>query len=119
MSGPFSEEAMTAVTPPTTAPTLEDACNRQRAQLLEVEIDARAIAEKLFSDGKKEAGAQAMLAVRHIEDARMRIGKVIQHGSQGGVSVFDAMKRCQADGCRTVMSMGTSRFCPDHNSLNP
>jgi len=29
-----------------------------------------------------------MLALRHVEDARMRIGKVIQY-ADGGVSVYD------------------------------
>lgn len=37
---------------------------------------------------KGECIAQAMLALRHIEDARMRIGKVIQY-ADGGVSVYD------------------------------
>lgn len=32
-----------------------------------------------------EAIAQAMLALRHVEDARMRLGKVLQYAVQGGV----------------------------------
>lgn len=37
---------------------------------------------------KSECIAQAMLALRHVEDARMRIGKVIQYAT-GGTSVYD------------------------------
>jgi|TARA_R110000851_G_scaffold29_6_gene135 hypothetical protein len=37
---------------------------------------------------KGECIAHAMIALRSTEDARMRIGKVIQYSS-GGVSVFD------------------------------
>lgn len=32
---------------------------------------------------KSECIAQAMLAIRHIEDARMRFGKVIQYATTG------------------------------------
>ena len=38
----------------------------------------------------QEVNAQLMLAVRHLEDARMRLGKSIQYGCQGGESVFAA-----------------------------
>ena len=39
-------------------------------------------------EGRRGAsGVQAMLSVRHLEDARMRLGKVIQHSSGGGVSI--------------------------------
>ena len=41
--------------------------------------------------------AQAMLAVRHLEDARMRLGKVIQYGRDGGVSIYDQMKQSQPE----------------------
>jgi hypothetical protein len=37
---------------------------------------------------KGEAIANAMLAVRHLEDARMRLGKLIQ-AADGGTSVYD------------------------------
>ena len=40
---------------------------------------------------KGECIAQAMLALRHIEDARMRVGKVIQY-ADGGLSVYDKAK---------------------------
>lgn len=38
-----------------------------------------------------EMKANIMLAYRHLEDARMRIGKVLQ-AYQGGVSIFDKQK---------------------------
>lgn len=37
---------------------------------------------------KGECIAQAMLALRHVEDARMRVGKVIQY-ADGGMSIYD------------------------------
>ena len=37
---------------------------------------------------KGEAIANIMLAYRHLEDARMRLGKAIQ-ATEGGVSVYD------------------------------
>jgi hypothetical protein len=75
---------------PPTAPTLEDVCNRWRKDLLDTEHYVRALVTEKKVAG--EAAAQAMLAVRHLEDARMRLGKVIQHSSGGGVSIFDAPK---------------------------
>ena len=73
--------------PPPSAPTLEDACNRWRAALLDIEHYVRALVTEKKVSG--EPAAQAMLSVRHLEDARMRLGKVIQHSSGGGVSIFD------------------------------
>lgn len=45
-------------------------------------------AEEAEGFDKGECIAQAMLALRHIEDARMRVGKVIQYAT-GGVSSYD------------------------------
>lgn len=41
----------------------------------------------------QEVNANLMLAVRHLEDARMRLGKAIQYGCEDGVSCFDAQPR--------------------------
>lgn len=41
-----------------------------------------------FDNQHREMKAQTMLAVRHIEDARMRLGKLCQFADDG-VSVFD------------------------------
>lgn len=43
-------------------------------------------------DGSGEAIANIMLAYRHLEDARMRLGKVIQ-AVDGGVSIYDKPKQ--------------------------
>jgi len=78
-----------SVTPPTPrpAPTLEDCCHDLRLQAFGLEQVTRALVTEKKVSG--EAAAQAMLAVRHLEDARMRLGKVIQHAVQGGVSKYD------------------------------
>ena len=75
--------------------TLEECLNDIRAELKKIEMQARAIvkcddlnAESSFEGQRGEQKAQAMLAVRHIEDARMRLGKVIQYNSDG-VSCYD------------------------------
>ena len=75
--------------------TLEECLNEMRATLKEIEMQARAIvtsddlkAENTFENQRGEQKAQAMLAVRHIEDARMRLGKVIQYNGTG-VSCYD------------------------------
>jgi hypothetical protein len=47
---------------------------------------------ELECEQPQEVNANLMLAVRHLEDARMRIGKVIQWGVQDGVSKFDDRK---------------------------
>ena len=44
--------------------------------------------EQMFEGQHSEMKANIMLAYRHLEDARMRIGKVMQQ-IQGGVSKFD------------------------------
>jgi hypothetical protein len=42
-----------------------------------------------FEGQHDEMKAQIMLAVRHLEDARMRLGKVLQY-SRDGVSILDS-----------------------------
>jgi len=78
-----------SVTPPSPrlAPTLEGCCNDLRTRASDIEVEVRAIVTEKKVSG--EAAAQAMLAVRHLEDARMRLGKVIQHAVQGGISKYD------------------------------
>lgn len=57
-----------------------------REDLLDLELKLRkSIADLKLSEqaihDKWECIAHAMLALRHIEDARMRMGKVIQHAT--------------------------------------
>lgn len=92
-----NEAPMTTNTPPS-APTFTDECNRVRAACKGLEMDLRAMKDKIANDrrGKEdsfpgqtsEVLGQITLAFRHLEDARMRVGKTIQY-SGDGVSVFD------------------------------
>ena len=52
--------------------------------------------EQAFFNQHGEMKAHIMLAVRHLEDARMRLGKVCQYAGTG-VSIFDAEDK-KADG---------------------
>lgn len=78
-------------------------CTSDRREILNIEATAREVAKSCFDLNKtimpndparkagfdpSEAGAQAMLAVRHLEDARMRLGKVLQY-LRDGVSSYD------------------------------
>lgn len=74
---------------------LEALCLDLRLQLKGIEQSIRTIKEHSaiaqpneYPGQRGEMIAQSMLAVRHIEDARMRLGKVIQYGHDG-VSVYD------------------------------
>jgi hypothetical protein len=60
------------------------------ANVLRIQIKADAEAVRAIRDGvtNHEAIANVMLAYRHLEDASMRLGKVIQ-ALDGGVSVYD------------------------------
>jgi hypothetical protein len=72
---------------------LEETLNWQREQLKRMENAVREIKSNAElpqnPDLWLEAVAQAELAVRAIEEARMRLGKVLQYGVQGGVSKYD------------------------------
>ncbi len=60
--------------------TLEDACNFERALIKNRELRARSFLAKAPNG---EVKAHLMLAVRHLEDARMRLGKAIQYSGDG------------------------------------
>lgn len=75
--------------------TIVDVSNEIRETLKTEEASVRDFVNTLKSApeevegfNKSECIAQAMLALRHVEDARMRIGKVIQYAT-GGESVYD------------------------------
>jgi len=74
--------------------TEQERCTRLRdevrdlaANILELK-GVYANRENEFDGQTSEMVANVMLAYRHMEDARMRIGKVMQQ-MQGGVSIFD------------------------------
>lgn len=60
-----------------------------------IQHDANSV-DMLFSDHKitlelsREIGANLKLAYRHLEDARMRLGKAMQH-AQGGESIYNKL----------------------------
>lgn len=69
-----------------------------RADLLSVEADIRVLSKShdMPTDQRQsEVRANIMLAVRHVEDARMRLGKVIQH-AEGRPSIYDAQPPASA-----------------------
>lgn len=71
------------------------ACRRDRQHCLELEQNLTALKIEIINSktafppeaDSAEMIANVMLAYRHIEDARMRLGKVIQ-AFEGGVLVF-------------------------------
>ena len=71
-----------------------------RNKLLDIELAVRALPSRIAGgiggDEKidwHEVIDQAKLALRHVEDARMRLGKVLQHGrGVGAPSVYDDPK---------------------------
>ncbi len=95
-----TEDQPSAPDPHPIETALKPECDALRADLLAIERRVRALLIDhmgTFGPGTKaEVFAQAgemrdhqMLAVRAIEDARMRIGKVLQH-ARDGVSIYDA-----------------------------
>lgn len=71
---------------------IKSVCDADRTEALVLEVRTRDTARALLMDpDSKEASEQAMLAVRHLEDARMRLGKVIQHLGDG-ISIYDQAK---------------------------
>ena len=78
-----------------TAGEIPNNTNLQRCIEIRDELQfAEKTVRKMMSDPdfNPEMKANAMLAVRHIEDARMRLGKVLQHAGDG-VSIYDKNKQ--------------------------
>lgn len=76
-------------------PTIEEIANQTRDDLKKIEkrlrrslTSSRYSGEQAFSYQHGEMKAQTMLAVRHLEDARMRCGKILQYADDG-VSIYD------------------------------
>ena len=77
---------------------LESACERLRGNVRDIGKEVKALmdhsdfkGEQAFNGQHGEMKANLMLSFRHLEDARMRLGKVMQQ-IQGGVSIFDRDK---------------------------
>ncbi len=72
---------------------MDQICNELRSEIGQIEKQVRLLAKELMDAPNAEfAGemkANLMLAVRHLEDARMRLGKVIQ-AKNGGASCYDS-----------------------------
>jgi len=75
--------------------TLKEACGDMRGLCKRLEQRTRMLKQDPVFDGDQaypsqhgEMKAHIMLAVRHFEDARMRLGKVLQYADDG-VSIYD------------------------------
>jgi hypothetical protein len=76
--------------------TIKELADELRADLKGIEYRIRLLMQHSVYQGEQEAfenqhgemKAQTMLAVRHVEDARMRLGKVCQYADDG-VSILD------------------------------
>ena len=74
---------------------MKEICEQYRSECKEIEKKSRSLmehdtfkGEQSYLNQHSEMKANIMLAVRHLEDARMRFGKVIQY-SGDGVSIYD------------------------------
>jgi len=79
--------------------SIEDVCNHVRNELKELENDLRVQmnnsrfqGEESYQHQHSEMLANMKLAVQHIEDARMRCGKVLQFNGDG-VSIYDKARQ--------------------------
>lgn len=77
--------------------TFEESCsllrekiNHQCASLLALKVHKIFKAEQGYLNQHGEMQANIMLAFRHLEDARMRIGKILQ-AADDGVSILDKL----------------------------
>jgi len=75
--------------------TLESVSNYYRSELKKIEDHMRLQMnadffknEQAFNNQHSEVKANIMLVVRHLEDARMRLGKVLQY-AKDGISILD------------------------------
>ncbi len=78
---------------------LIETCNVLRKDLLSVETDIRVLHKAHDFDVPEvrpgqhaEIRANIQLALRHVEDARMRLGKVIQH-TENRESIYDSVNQ--------------------------
>lgn len=81
--------------------TLQELCKMGRDQLKQIEKLTRnhvmnnslfRFQEQAYPGQHAEMKEQLMLAIRHVEDARMRLGKVLQYAGDG-VSIYDKVDK--------------------------
>ena len=72
-------------------PDIKETADAMRRELKVIENTVRSMMQMRLpvENHAGEARAQTMLAVRHLEDARMRLGKVLQYGCGNGESCYD------------------------------
>lgn len=69
--------------------TLKDRCDKLRAEIESIKKTvAKLKADTMTQLPEEEVMPNIVLAYRHLEDARMRLGKAIQ-ADAGGVSIYD------------------------------
>ena len=84
---------------PTVAePTMQNVCDILRDQIKHIALTTKILldhsdmkAENKYGGQRSEMKANVMLAYRHLEDARMRIGKILQAAGDG-ISILDKPK---------------------------
>lgn len=76
-------------------PSIKEACDNFRARIGQLADNVKALMinsgfqnEAERGEDRAEMKANIMLCYRHLEDARMRIGKVLQ-AQDGGTSIYD------------------------------
>ena len=77
-------------------PTIQEVCDNARLEILSISrkvkfgmINSYFRSEQEAPEQHSEMKANLMLAYRHLEDARMRMGKVLQ-AMNGGKSIYDS-----------------------------
>jgi hypothetical protein len=76
---------------------LRDECKQIEQRTRKLMSDGFFKIEPAYVGQHSEVKAQIMLAVRHIEDARMRLGKVLQYADDR-VSIYDRAQQTQTRG---------------------
>ena len=98
MAEPMSAELGGGAEPTVTEPTLQTVCNRLRVEIQGIALSTNLLldhsdmkAEQEYAGQRSEMKANVMLAYRHLEDARMRVGKILQ-AADDGISILDKPK---------------------------
>ena len=97
------KEITNTMTTSVSTKNMKEACEFLRTDCKQIETNIRFILKNISNnkpvdvtvypskDIDPEVPANLMLAIRHLEDARMRLGKAIQY-SGDGISIYDNMR---------------------------